>query len=319
MIYTFKPQLKQTIWGGNRIIPFKHLADTMEHVGESWEVSGVAGAETVVTTPGPDCGKPLNQLVAEQQHLLVGRDNYRRFGNEFPLLVKFIDACHNLSVQVHPDDETARRYGHKHGKTEMWYVLDCLSGAVLYNGFGRQLTPEQYLQAVASRSICDTLACHAVHPGDAFFIPAGRIHAIGAGCFVVEIQQTSDVTYRIYDYGRRDQNGQQRPLHTDQAAQSLDYRLHDDYRLYYQPRTDCGVQLISCPHFTTAVYSLTQPMTLDYSSLDSFVILMAVKGEGTLAEGSFLLPFSAGTTVLLPATTAHVTVSGTVTFLETYI
>ena len=141
MIYTFIPILKQTLWGGGRIIPFKRLTAAMERVGESWEVSGVAGSETVVATEGPDCGKPINQLVAEQQHCLIGRDNYRRFGNEFPLLVKFIDACRDLSIQVHPDDVTARRYGYSHGKTEMWYALDSAPGATLYNGLKHSLTP----------------------------------------------------------------------------------------------------------------------------------------------------------------------------------
>lgn len=318
-MYTFKPFLKQTIWGGNRIIPFKHLDLGMDCVGESWEISGVTGHETVVADEGPDCGKPVSQLVSEQQHLLVGSDNYRRFGNEFPLLVKFIDARHDLSVQVHPDDEIARRHGFDHGKTEMWYVLDCEPGATLYNGLLRELSPDDYREAVANHTICDALACHEVSAGDAFYIPAGRIHAIGAGCFVVEIQQTSDVTYRIYDFGRRDKDGNLRQLHTEEAAQSIDYRIYRDYRIDYHAQKDCGVQLISCPHFTTAVYDLTEPMTLDYSELDSFVILVAVKGGGTISDGCRQLPFRAGNTVLLPATTLQVTVSGAVTFLETYV
>ena len=317
-MYIFEPQLKQTLWGGDRIIPFKHLDTQMEAVGESWEISGVKGNETIVAN-GKDKGKSLNQLVREQKGRLVGEENYQRFGDEFPLLIKFIDARQDLSIQVHPDDEIAQRHGKSHGKTEMWYAFASAPGAVLYNGLKRQLTPEVYEQMVENDTITEALARYEVSEGDVFFIPAGRIHAIGAGCFVAEIQQTSDVTYRIYDYKRKDKNGNYRELHTKEAAESIDFRIYDNQHINYTLSKNEGVQVVSCPHFTTAVYDLTEPMTLDYSELDSFVILIAVKGQGKLICEDEEITFQMGDTVLLPATTQEVKVEGNVKFLETYV
>lgn len=317
-MYIFEPQLKQTLWGGDRIIPFKHLDTQMEAVGESWEISGVKGNETIVAN-GKDKGKSLNQLVREQKGRLVGEENYQRFGDEFPLLIKFIDARQDLSIQVHPDDEIAQRHGKSHGKTEMWYAFASAPGAVLYNGLKRQLTPEVYEQMVENDTITEALARYEVSEGDVFFIPAGRIHAIGAGCFVAEIQQTSDITYRIYDYKRKDKNGNYRELHTKEAAESIDFRIYNNQHITYELSKNEGVQVVSCPHFTTAVYDLTEPMTLDYSDLDSFVILIAVKGQGKLICEDEEITFQMGDTVLLPATTQEVKVEGNVKFLETYV
>jgi len=318
MLYKFEPLLKQTLWGGDKIIPLKRLNTKMEQVGESWEISGVKDFETIVAN-GPDKGKSLNQLVQEKKDQLIGKENYERFGDEFPLLVKFIDAHQDLSIQVHPSDEVAHRQGKSHGKTEMWYALPSTPGAMLYNGLKQQITPEQYKQMVENDTITDALARYEVHEGDVFFIPAGRIHTIGAGCFVAEIQQTSDVTYRIYDFKRKDKNGNYRELHTQLAAESIDYTVLDNYRTEYEPLKNEGVQVVTCPYFTTAVYDLTEPMTLDYSELDSFVILIAVKGEGRLICNGEEMPFQMGDTVLFPATTNEVRVEGEVKFLETYV
>lgn len=317
-MYRFKPLLKQTLWGGDRIIPFKHLDTQMESVGESWEISGVEGNETIVAE-GEHKGKSLNTLVSELKEQLVGEENYKRFGNEFPLLIKFIDAQKDLSIQVHPDDETALRQGKSHGKTEMWYCLGSQASPILYNGLRKQITPEEYKAMVENDTITDAIASYEVHEGDVFFIPGGRIHAIGAGCFVLEIQQTSDVTYRIYDYKRKDKDGNYRELHTKEAAESIDYTVHDDYRTDYLLSQDEGVQLIQCPYFTTAIYDLTEPMTLDYSELDSFVILIAVKGEGKLIADGEETVFRMGDTILLPATTQEVRLEGEVRFLETFV
>ena len=318
-MYKFEPLLKQTLWGGDRIIPFKHLTShpspLTSNIGESWEISGVKGNETIVAN-GSDKGKSLNQLVCEQKDRFVGKENYERFGDEFPLLVKFIDAQKDLSIQVHPNDEIAHRHGLPRGKTEMWY---CMGEGNLYNGLKRQITPETYEQMVGNDTITDALARYDVKEGDVFFIPAGRIHAIGAGSFVMEIQQTSDVTYRIYDYKRKDKNGNYRELHTKKAAESIDYNVLPDYRTNYEPKQNEGVQLVSCPYFTTAVYDLTEPMTLDYSELDSFVILIAVKGKGKLICEGEEQSFCMGDTILLPATTKEVKVEGEVKFLETYV
>ena len=313
--FKFQPLLKQTLWGGDKIIPFKHLSTVMENVGESWEISGVKDNETIASGDG----RSLNQLVRDMKGRLVGEANYQRFGDEFPLLIKLIDARQDLSIQVHPTDEIAHRQGRERGKTEMWYVMDSAPDAKLYNGLKLQITPEQYKQMVADDTICDALAQYSVKEGDCFFIPAGRIHAIGAGCFLAEIQQTSDVTYRIYDFKRKDKDGNYRQLHTQEASESINYTVLDDYRTHYQPRTNESQLLVECPYFTTAVYDLTEAMTIDYSELDSFVILIGMKGEGTLTIDGETVAFSAGETILIPASAQEVRTEGTIKFLETYV
>ena len=300
-MYKFEPLIKQMIWGS-----------------ESWQISGVAGSETIVAC-GVDKGKTLNQLVKEQKEKLVGKENYERFGNEFPLLIKFIDAKRDLSIQVHPNDEIAHKHGKSRGKTEMWYALECAPDAKLYCGLKKKITPAEYKAMVDNDTITDALACYEVNEDDVFFIPAGRIHAIGGGCKVAEIQQTSDVTYRIYDYKRKDKDGNYRELHTEKAAESIDYSVQSNYRTEYQPTKNEGVQIAECPYFTTAIYDLTEPMTLDYSELDSFVILIAVKGEGTVIADGEELEFAEGNTILLPATTGEVKIKGEVKFLETFV
>ena len=318
-LFKFEPLLKQTIWGGNKIVAFKHIQSDMENVGESWEVSGVPGDESVVAN-GECKGKTLNEVLAEMKQKLVGEENYKRFGDRFPLLIKFIDARQDLSIQVHPDDETAHRQGKAMGKTEMWYVMDSDEDASLKVGLKKKITPEEYARMVEDDTICDALGNYKVKSGDCFFIPAGRIHAICSGSFIAEIQQTSDVTYRIYDYKRKDKNGNYRELHTKEAAEAIDYTVLDDYRTEYTPVKNEATQLVSCPLFTTAVYDLTEPMTLDYSELDSFVILIALKGEGsilTLSGNSY--SFREGESILLPATTEMVKVEGNIKFLETFV
>ena len=315
----FKALLKQTIWGGDKIIPFKHLDDHLENVGESWEISGVPGNETVVAD-GEYAGKKLNELVIEQKDKLVGKANYERFGDEFPLLIKFIDARQDLSIQVHPTDEIAKRQGKERGKTEMWYIMDSDKDAKLYSGLKKQITPEQYKAMVEDDTITDALAQYEVKEDDCFFLPAGRIHAIGTGCFLAEIQQTSDVTYRIYDFKRKDKDDNYRQLHTKEAAECINYTVEDDYRTHYEHKKNEGVTLVECPYFTTAVYDLDEPMTLDYSELDSFVILIGLKGEGTITdnEGN-TVTISAGESILVPATTDTLKVEGTIKMLETYV
>ena len=318
-LFKFEPLLKQTIWGGDKIVTFKHLESDLDSVGESWEISGVPGDESVVAN-GEYKGKTLNEVLAEMKDKLVGADNYKRFGDRFPLLIKFIDARQDLSIQVHPDDETAHRQGKPMGKTEMWYVMDSDENASLKVGLKKKITPEEYAQMVEDDTICDALGNYKVKSGDCFFIPAGRIHAICSGSFIAEIQQTSDVTYRIYDYKRKDKNGNYRQLHTREAAEAIDYTVLDNYRTEYTPVKNEATPLVSCPLFTTAVYDLTEPMTLDYSELDSFVILIALKGEGTILTSSGeTFSFREGESVLLPATTDMVKVDGTIKFLETFV
>ena len=317
-IIKFRPILKQVLWGGNKIIPFKQLDAEMEQVGESWEVSGVKDNESIVAN-GQYEGMKLNDLVALLKGDLVGKENYERFGNEFPLLIKFIDASKQLSIQVHPNDEQAKAKGLKRGKTEMWYIMESAPDATLLSGLKRTITPEEYKAMVENETITDALCEYRVGEGDVFYLPAGRIHSIGAGTFLAEIQETSDVTYRIYDFKRKDKDGNYRQLHTEAAAECIDYSVENDYRTKYEARKNEGVELAQCPHFTTSVYDLDEPMLLDYSELDSFVVLIALSGECTLSTGDAETQLRAGETVLLPATTQTLNVSGTVKFLETFV
>lgn len=317
-IIKFRPILKQVLWGGNKIIPFKQLDADMEQVGESWEVSGVKDNESIVAN-GQYEGMKLNDLVALLKGDLVGKENYERFGNEFPLLIKFIDASKQLSIQVHPNDEQAKAKGLKRGKTEMWYIMESAPDATLLSGLKRAITPEEYKVMVENDTITDALCEYRVGEGDVFYLPAGRIHSIGAGTFLAEIQETSDVTYRIYDFKRKDKDGNYRQLHTEAAAECIDYSVENNYRTKYEAHKNEGVELAQCTHFTTSVYDLDEPMLLDYSELDSFVVLIALSGECTLSTGDAETQLRAGETVLLPATTQTLNVSGTVKFLETFV
>lgn len=316
----FKPLLKQTIWGGDRILSLKHLDCHMENVGESWEISGVRGSESVVAE-GEFEGMPLNTLVATLREQLMGKENCQRFGDEFPLLIKFIDAHQDLSIQVHPNDEIARRHGKTRGKTEMWYALESETpDTFLYNGLAETITPQQYETMVADGTITQALARHNVREGDVFFIPAGRIHAIGKGCLVVEIQQTSDVTYRIYDYKRKDKDGNYRQLHTREAMECIDYSISSNNRTAYEKQENKSVEVVDCPYFKTSVCDVNGKAYFDYSANDSFVIIIATKGNGTItdSEGN-TMSLTAGETILLPATNKYIVVEGKMTLIETHV
>ena len=298
------------------------MNDDLKGVGESWEISGVENNESVVAN-GPDKGLTLTDMVKKYREELVGEANYARFGNEFPLLIKFIDAKQDLSIQVHPTDELAKKPHNSKGKTEMWYVVGADEGAKLRSGFSEQITPKEYKDRVHNNTITDVLQEYEIHPGDVFFLPAGRIHSIGAGAFIAEIQQTSDITYRIYDFNRKDANGKTRELHTSQALDAINYEVLDDYRTKYEPLKDEPVELVACPYFTTSVYDMSEQISCDYSELDSFVIFICIEGSCMMTdnEGNEVR-LGAGETVLLPATTQELTIvpqEGNVKLLETYV
>ena len=317
----FQPILKSTLWGGEKIIPFKHLDSNQTQVGESWEISDVPGDESIVAN-GADAGKNLTQMVNEYKGALVGEANYKRFNGKFPLLIKFIDAQQDLSIQVHPNDELAMKRHNSMGKTEMWYVVDATADAHLRSGLSKAITPDEYAQMIADNTICDALKDYSIKPGDVFFLPAGRIHSIGAGSFIAEIQQTSNVTYRIYDFNRKDKNGNTRELHTELSKDAIDYTVYDDYRTNYTPKENEPVELVTCPYFTTTVYDLTEKMNMDYSELDSFVIYICMEGACTVTDNEEnAISLQAGESVLFPATTRSLEVvpEGKVKFLETYV
>lgn len=317
----FVPILKQTLWGGDKIVPFKHLKSEVTQVGESWEISGVQGSESVVAN-GEYKGKTLPEMVRLLRGELVGESCYQRFGSTFPLLIKFIDANQDLSIQVHPADDLAKKRHNSMGKTEMWYVIGAEEGASLRSGFSAQITPREYKERIYNHTITDVLQEYNIHPGDVFFLPAGRVHSIGAGAFIAEIQQTSDITYRIYDFNRKDAEGKSRELHTDLAKDAINFEVLDDYKTHYEPVKDEPVELVACPYFTTSVYDLTETISCDYSELDSFVIFICMEGSCKIVdnEGNEL-DLKAGETILIPASTEEVTVypHEKVKLLETYV
>ena len=322
----FKPYLCTKVWGGEKIAPFKGIYTTRNRIGESWEISAVEGHVSIVEN-GPLAGKSLTDLMNEYGAALVGRKVFKKYGTEFPLLIKFIDAKDDLSVQVHPTDEQAARIkpGLK-GKTEMWYVVGADKGARLLSGLTQEITPEEYEEKVNDKTITDVLGRYDVHPGDVFFLPAGRIHAIGAGTFVAEIQQTSDITYRIYDYGRLGLDGKPRELHIEQAKAAIDYTVFPDYRTKYSKEKNKETSLVSCKYFTTSLFDVDKPVSKNLSALDSFVVVICVGGKGELvdneSDGSVhRIELHQGETVLVPATSSTIEFhpDGPMTCLTSYI
>lgn len=289
------------VWGGEKIKSWKGIRTDIPKIGESWEISGY-GEHLTEVAEGPLKGKTLAEVSSLYKEELLGRHVYAETGEEFPLLIKFIDALGDLSIQVHPDDEMARRvHGPSfRGKTEMWYVVQADPGACLYSGLSREVTPEEYSRRVADGTVTEILAKHQVHPGDVFFLPAGRIHAICSGCLLAEIQQTSDLTYRIWDYGRLGLDGKPRQLHTELAVQAIDFKVYDTYRTPYTEAQDTPVELVSCKYFTTTLYDLTGPMTVSLD--DSFLVVMCLSGSGTV-DG---MPIRAGQSLLVPASRFNV-------------
>lgn len=319
--FIFKPILKEIIWGGTDIRPFKGLEPSEAKIGESWELSNVEGNSSVVAN-GELEGKTIDDLIDAYGEKLLGKKVMDQFGKVFPLLIKFIDARGNLSIQVHPDDELAQKRHQSFGKTEMWYVIKTAPGAILYSGFSSQIDADEYVRRVADNTIMDVLQCYKVKEGDVFFLPAGRVHAIGAGCFIAEIQQTSNITYRIYDYNRKDVNGNGRELHTELAKDAIDYTVSNDYRTHYAPQKDKPVELAQCKYFTTNLLELDKPMKRDFLSIDSFVVYICMGGNAVISDDKGNeLAVHQGQTVLIPAEVQSVSInpSPSAKFMETYI
>ena len=297
----FKPILKEIIWGGDEICRFKNLHPQRNGIGESWELSHVKNNVSIVAN-GELQGKSLEELIGIYREKLLGEKVIERFGTTFPLLIKFIDARDSLSVQVHPDDRLAKQRHNSFGKTEMWYVVRAAQGAFLYSGFAQKITPDEYVKSLEDDTFVNYLQRHEVNPGDVFFLPAGRVHAIGAGCFIAEIQQTSDITYRIYDYNRKDANGNPRELHTELAKDAIDYKIYSDYKLNYIPGQQSVQPLASCPYFTTNLIEGKKGDTIQISHRDSFSIYICIEGNVQLTdENGYFIEMQQGETVLLPA------------------
>ncbi len=319
--FIFEPILKSIIWGGNQICTFKGIEPLQQGIGESWEISDVKNNISVVAN-GDLKGKSLDDLIHTYGEKLLGKKVLQQFGTTFPLLIKFIDAKEALSIQVHPNDKLAKERHNSFGKTEMWYVIDCQPNAFLYSGFAKPLTPEEYVKSLEKDTFTDYLDKHDVHPGDVFFLPAGRVHAIGAGCFIAEIQQTSDITYRIYDYNRKNAQGNPRELHTDLAKEAIDYTIYPEHKLNYQPVKNEVQNLVRCPYFTTNLIESDREEKRNLTDRDSFTIYICMEGQLSITDNNgHILDLRQGQTALVPAATESVFLQTPKSFklLETYI
>ena len=317
----FEDILRPMIWGGEEISRFKQLPEIHAGVGESWEIAQV-GDKVSVVSEGVDKGKTITDLIVRDGAKLLGNHVAARYGAQFPLLIKFIDARDNLSIQVHPNDQLAMVRHNSFGKTEMWYVIDAKPGAGLYSGFSKQITPEEYVERIQNNTITDVLQFHQVKSGDVFFLPAGRIHAICKGIFIAEIQQSSDITYRIYDYDRRDAQGKARELHVEQSIDAVDFNLYDNLRTDYVPSLNEAVNLVECPYFETNLIEVDQSVKRPISVRDSFVIYICMGGKVRLTdENGYAITLHQGQTALIPAEIETVTIDAELLpkVLECYI
>ncbi len=320
----FKPVLKDKIWGGDKIKTVLGIDySPLPNCGEAWVLSGVDNNQTDIVN-GFLAGNELNELVEIYMGDLVGDGVYERFGDEFPILVKFIDAADWLSIQVHPDDELAAKRNIGYGKSEMWYIIDADPGAELISGFSKKVDQEIYKQHLENKSLREILNFEKVDKGDVFYMPAGRVHALGPGTFLAEIQQTSDTTYRIYDWDRVDSEGNSRELHIEEAVEAIDFNVYDDYKSKYEPKKNGSANLVTSPYFTTNLIQLDKALAKDYSELDSFVILVCVEGSITLVHNGEIEPqvsISQGESLLIPAIVDRVDIipSSNSKLLEVYI
>ncbi|AXT61843.1 mannose-6-phosphate isomerase [Aquimarina sp. AD10] len=323
MLYPLKfhPILKEKIWGGNKLKTILHKKTTQENVGESWEISTVNEQISIVSN-GQFEGKNLKELIEEFKGKILGERVYQEFGDQFPLLIKFIDAKTDLSVQLHPNDELAKKRHNSFGKTEMWYVAQADENAKLIIGFNKDTNKEEYEDFLNKGKITELLNFEEISEGDSYFINAGRIHAIGGGSLIAEIQQTSDITYRVYDWDRQDKEGNYRELHTDLALDALDFKAEDDFKLKYALEKNKVNQLISSKYFTTNTLSIDQSTERTYKDLDSFKILMCVRGKGEIKTNEITTTISLGETVLIPSRIDNLfleNVSNEMKLLEVYI
>ena len=314
----FEPILKEKIWGGMKLKEVLHKKTTCDKVGESWEISGVKGSESLVEN-GRYAGMTLSQLGTVFQEEFLGKENYENFGNQFPLLIKFLDASTNLSVQVHPDNEMAHKEHDSFGKTEMWYIMDHDEDAEIIVGLNQDISCTEALASITRENVYDIFNAKKVAQGDAYFIPAGEVHAIGAGVLAAEIQQTSDITYRVYDWDRKDTQGNARELHIDQAIRATKITGASTKNSCIGI-TNESTPIVQCDYFTTNNLNLSGALTKEYAHLDSFVILMCTEGSATVTVNNKTEVVTKGTTLLLPATTKMVYLfAKEAKFLEVYI
>jgi mannose-6-phosphate isomerase len=316
----FDPILKDKIWGGEKLKKHLNKQTTRNDIGESWEISDVEGSTSIVAN-GSLKGKSLKELIQAYKGSLVGNKIFTQFGEKFPLLIKFIDAKEALSIQLHPHDDLAKKRHNSFGKTEMWYVMQADEKANLIVGFKKKVSSDEYVQHLQQKTLTEILNIDEVSKGDVYFIPTGRVHAIGAGVLLAEIQQTSDITYRIYDWDRQDSEGNYRDLHTEEAVDAIDYAVKESYKTNYQKKQNTTSEIVSCPYFTTNVLPIKGTITVDHSNKDSFVIYMCVAGAVRFESDGFTEELQMGETLLVPNSLSHFTIHSNEAseLLEVYI
>lgn len=303
----FHPILKERLWGGSKLKAVLGKKIPNEITGESWEISAVEGDVSVVSN-GELSGTSLQDLIERYSEDLLGKSVVKRFGKTFPILIKFIDAQSDLSIQLHPSDELAKARHNSFGKTEMWYIMDTDDGASIIVGFNRNVSKEEYVKSIKADTLLDLLNYERVAEGDAFLINTGKIHAIGAGVMLAEIQQTSDITYRIFDFNRRDRHGNLRELHTEQALDAIDYKKKDDFRIEYSTERNQLNNMVESPYFTTKFLHLSQDFEQNVSQRDSFTIYMCVEGSASIENEHGAETLRKGETLLLPALSSRITI-----------
>ena len=297
----FNPVLKEKIWGGNKIVSQLHKKSALKNIGESWEISAVANNISVVSN-GVLKGLTLIELVDKYKEKLLGKDNFETFGVDFPLLIKFIDAKQDLSVQVHPNDNLAKKRHQSFGKNELWYVINADADSQLFLGFNKNINADEFLENLNNNTVETILNKVNVKRGDAFFIEAGTVHSIGAGILLAEIQQTSDITYRIYDFDRVDDKGNKRELHTNLALEAIDFSLGKTSQLNFVENENCINKISHNKYFKVNSIVVTENTILDYSQTDSFIIFICVEGKAVIKIDNNEEEISFGETVLIPAT-----------------
>ncbi|GGW71266.1 mannose-6-phosphate isomerase type 1 [Winogradskyella epiphytica] len=314
----FEPILKDKIWGGEKLHQLFNKASKSKKLGESWEISAVPDNISVVSN-GILKGQSLQDLVLRFKSKLLGEKNWKQFGEEFPLLIKFIDAKENLSIQLHPNDALAKERHNASGKTEMWYVMQADDEAKIIVGFKEKVDREIYLRHLEDKTLTDILNVDDVKEGDAYFIESGRVHAIGAGVLLAEIQQTSDVTYRVYDWDRVDSNGNKRELHNDIAIDAFDFEMDDNFRICYHTNKNRTNEMVICPFFTTNYIDLDSEIKKQ-NSYDSFIIYMCVDGDVEIITNTSNDIIVVGETILIPASIKEFTLKSTGgKLLEVYV
>lgn len=315
----FTPILKEKIWGGEKLKTLLNKKSESTNIGESWEISDVPENVSIVNN-GELKGKSLKEILTTYKSQLIGEKNYSKFGNNFPLLIKFIDAKTDLSIQVHPNDALAAKRHNSFGKTEMWYVLQAETNAKLIVGFKPEINAKKYQDSLVSKTLPQILNSETVKTAEAYFIEAGRIHAIGAGVLLAEIQQTSDHTYRLYDWDRVDQaTGKERELHTQLAEAAINFNLPNNYKIEYSKKSNAINNMVSCVYFTTNYLFINKTITKE-NTFDSFIIYMCVSGEAAIQNENAIETIKAGETILVPATIKQFQiVSKNASLLEVYV